>query len=169
MTTYEDGLGGHIVILERGDDERPMRFRMVMPPGFGPPAPESHPDMTEDFKVLRGTLDLGVVEGQRVVLRAGETFTLRPGVFHKPTNGGDDELEFEATLSPGRQAGEMFAALYTETKEHEGLAQFLRVAMVFRRYRHQIRFPAPVRVAMALAAGAARLFGVRSTPVRLPA
>ena len=72
MRTYEDGLGGSITLLEEGDEERPTRFRMVMPPGFGPPAPECHPSQTEHFEVLRGTLDLGDVHGEHVVLHEGD-------------------------------------------------------------------------------------------------
>ena len=42
-TTYQDGLGGQITILEPGDAHSPMHFRMIMPEGFGPPAPERSP------------------------------------------------------------------------------------------------------------------------------
>ncbi len=157
---YEDGLGGSITILEEGDATAPMRFRMLLPPGFGPPAPERHPLQREDFTVLRGTLDLGKVEGRRLRLSAGETFTLHAGTYHKPANAGDGELEFEATLTPGLDSAAMFAALYTATREHTGLGQFARVAMVFRKHQRTISFPPPVRGVMALVAAAARLVGL---------
>jgi len=159
-TTHEDGLGGHITILERGDASAPLRFRMVMPRGFGPPAPECHPSQREDFHVLRGTLDLGVVDGARVVLRVGDSYTLPAGVYHLPANAGEDELEFEATLTPGLDAAQMFAALYAATRQHRGLGRFARVAMIFRRHAKTIAFPAPVRVVMIVVAALASLFGV---------
>lgn len=41
--TYEDGHGGGITILEPGSETAPMRFRMILPKGLGPPAAEYHP------------------------------------------------------------------------------------------------------------------------------
>jgi mannose-6-phosphate isomerase-like protein (cupin superfamily) len=158
-----DGLGGSITILERGDDAAPMRFRMVLPKGFGPPAKERHPEQREEFHVLRGTLDLGRIGGKRVRLMAGQRYCLPAGVFHLPANAGDDEVEFEATLSPGRDAADMFIELYTATREHRGLDQLAHVMMVFRRYRNTISFAAPVRLVMTVVAGLATLFGARRT------
>ncbi len=168
-TSHEDGLGGRITIHAEGDGTAPMRFVMVLPRGFGPPAPERHPLQREDFRVLRGTLDLGMVQGARVVLRAGESFRLPAGAFHLPANGGDDELEFEAVLTPGLDSAQMFAALYTVTREHRGLGRFVRQSMVFRRYREVISFPLPVRVAMTVVAALGRLAMVRIGERALPA
>lgn len=159
--TYEDGMGGRITILAEGNDDAPLRFRMVLPRGFGPPAPECHPRQREVITVLRGTLDLGTVSGEHVVLQAGESFTLEPGVMHLPANRTDHELEFEATVTPGRTSAEMFARLYDVTREHRGLGQVARQALVFRQHRDVIRFPAPVGVAMAALAGIARAVGLR--------
>jgi mannose-6-phosphate isomerase-like protein (cupin superfamily) len=159
--THEDGLGGSITILEPGSETAPMRFRMILPKGFGPPAAECHRSQTEDFRVLRGTYDLGKIGGKRVILRAGETYHLPAGTFHLPSNGGDDELEFESTLTPGRESAAMFAALYQVTREHRGLAQFARVSMVMRRFARVITFSVPVSAVMFVVAGVARMFGVR--------
>ena len=158
--THEDGLGGSITILEHGSETAPMRFRMILPKGFGPPAAEYHPSQTEDYRILRGTLDLGKIGGKRVLLRAGDTYHLPAGTYHLPLNGGDDELEFEATLTPGRVSADMFAALYQVTREHRGLAQFARVAMVMRQFTRVITFSAPVAAVMCVVAGLARIFGV---------
>lgn len=162
--THEDGLGGHITILAHGDRDTPLRFRMVMPQGFGPPAPERHPSQREDFQVLRGTLDLGRINGARVLLHAGDSYTLPAGVYHLPSNPGMDELEFQATLTPGLDAEDMFVSLYAATREHQGLARFARVAMIFRRHSRTIAFPVPVRVVMSLVAAFASLLGVRIGP-----
>jgi quercetin dioxygenase-like cupin family protein len=170
-TRHEDGQGGSITILEHGSATAPMRFRMVMPKGVSPPAPESHPSQTEDFKVLRGTLDLGVVNGKRVVLNAGETFLLPAGVYHLPANGGDDELEFEGVLTPGLESGDMFTGVYTAFREHRGLGRFARLSIVFRRYTKAIQFKAPVRAVMTVVAAIARGFGVTTSakPTQLAA
>jgi mannose-6-phosphate isomerase-like protein (cupin superfamily) len=159
--THEDGLGGFITILEPGSETAPMRFRMILPKGFGPPAAECHPSQTEDLHVLRGTLDLGKIDGKRVVLRAGDTYHVPAATYHLPANGGDGDLELESTLTPGRESADMFAALYHVTREHRGLAQFARVAMVMRRFARVITFSTPVSAVMYVVAGMARIFGVR--------
>ncbi len=139
-----------------------MRFRMVLPRGFGPPAPECHPFQREDFTVLRGVLDLGQIDGRRVVLAAGDRFNLPKGTFHLPRNGGVDELEFEATLTPGKDSAPMFEALYAATRDYRGIGRFARVAMVFRRHRSAITFHLPVRTVMAIASWLGRVVGVRA-------
>lgn len=159
---HEDGLGGSITILEAGDETAPMRFRMVLPKGMSPPAPECHREQREDFRVLRGTLDLGTVGGRRVVLRAGDVYELPCGAYHLPANGGEGELEFEATLTPGLDAAEMFAGLYRAMREHQALARVAHTATVFRRHTRAINFKLPVRVALAVVAAVARLLGQRA-------
>jgi mannose-6-phosphate isomerase-like protein (cupin superfamily) len=159
---HEDGLGGAITILEPGDGEAPLRFRMTLPPGFGPPAPECHPGIREDFTVVEGTLDLGVVLGERVLLKKGDTFCLQPGVFHKPANPDTTNAVIECVLTPGRDLAVMFRSLYAATREHQGVGQFLRQAIVLRRHTEVIWFPFPVRVAMSIAAAIGRGLGLRA-------
>jgi hypothetical protein len=164
-TKHEDGQGGSITILEHGSTTAPMRFRFIVPKGgTRPPAPECHPSQTEDFTVLRGAFDLGVIDGKRIILKAGDTFHLPAGVYHLPANGGDDEMEVESVLTPGLESGDMFTDLFAVLRAHRGLAQFARVSVVFRRYATSIHFKAPVRAVMIVAAAIARLFGVRTLP-----
>ena len=159
---HEDGLGGAITILEAGGAEQPLRFRMTLPPGFGPPAPECHPGIREDFTVLEGTLHLGTIDGKRVLLSAGDTFTLPPGVFHKPANPDATNAVIECVLTPGRDLAVMFRSLYAATREHRGLGQFVRQAMVLRRHTDCIWFPFPVRAAMSVAAAIGSALGLRA-------
>lgn len=165
-TTHEDGQGGHITILEHGSATAPMRFHMILPKNGGPPAPECHPSQTEDFKVLRGTLDLGVIDGKRVLLKAGDTFHLPAGVYHQPNSGGDDDVEFEAVLTPGLESADMFTNLYAVFRERRGLARFAGVSLVLHRYTRSIRFKAPVRAVMAIVSVIARFSGFGTLPAR---
>jgi hypothetical protein len=137
-----------------------MRFRTLMPKGMGPPAPECHPLQTEDFTVLRGMLDLGIVEGRHVVLKAGDTFHLPAGVYHLPANAGDDELEFEAVLTPGLESADMFTGLCAVVREHRGVGRFARVSMLFRRYAKMVSFKPPAPMVITIVAAMARLLGV---------
>jgi mannose-6-phosphate isomerase-like protein (cupin superfamily) len=159
---HEDGMGGSITILQPGDSLAPLHFRMTLPPGFGPPAPECHPGIREDFTVLEGTLELGRVQGERVRLSAGDTFSLPAGVFHKPVNPNDEHVVMECVLTPGRDLAAMFRSLYAATREHHGVGQFVRQAMVLRRHTGSISFPFPVRMLMSVVATIGTGLGVRA-------
>lgn len=170
MTRHEDGMGGSITILEHGSTTAPMKFRMVMPKGMSPPAPEMHPAQTEDFLVLRGELDLGIVNGRHVIVRAGETFHLAAGVYHLPANKTDGECEFEAVLTPGLEAAPMFTDLYAAFRQHTGLGRFARIALTFRRYTSSIRFKTPIAAVMTVVGAISRLVGVKlNSPYTAPA
>jgi quercetin dioxygenase-like cupin family protein len=164
---HESGGGGSITILEPGSATTPMRFRMVAGKGVAPPAPECHPSQTEDFKVISGTLDLGMVNGVHVVLQAGDTFHLPAGVPHLPN--ATEGTVFEATLTPGLETADMFIDLFAAFREHKGFGQFVRIAMVMRRYRTNIRFSPPINAVMAVVATAARAFGVHKHKRTRPA
>jgi mannose-6-phosphate isomerase-like protein (cupin superfamily) len=157
---FEDGHGGRIIILEEGSATRPMRFRTFMTRGVSPP-PERHPNQREEFRVISGTLDLGMVNGKHVELRAGETLTLPAATFHRPGNRFDEPVEVEATLTPGLRSARMFESIYRVLREHRGLGMALRMALVFDRHRQEIEFPLPVLAALRAMARIARFAGIR--------
>jgi quercetin dioxygenase-like cupin family protein len=157
--THESGSGGSMTILERGSATTPMRFRMVAGKGVAPPAPECHPSQSEDFNVISGTLDLGMVDGKHVVLKAGDTFHIPAGVPHLPN--ADEGCVFEATLTPGLETADMFAGIYKATREHVGFGRFVRIAIVMRQYRTNICFSPQVNAVMAVVATVARALGVK--------
>src|SRR4051812_34296541 len=163
-TTHEDGEGGTITILEHGSTTAPMRFHMVLRKNSGPPAPECHPSQTEDFKVLRGTLDLGVIDGKRVLLKAGDTYHLPAGVYHQPDSGESGDVEFEALLTPGLESADMFADLYAVFRERRGLARIAGTSVVLRRYTRSIQFKAPFHAVISVVAAVAPLFGLGAPP-----
>lgn len=140
-TVHEDGLGGSITILAEGDHERPMIYRMRMPPGVSPPATEMHPGQREEFRVISGTLSLGTIDGKEKLLQAGETYTLEPGHFHLPHCHGTEAVVFEATLTPGLDSAKMFEGVYAAFRGHEGLGRLVQLARVFTTHGREIRFP----------------------------
>lgn len=158
---HYDGHGGSITILEEGSVTKPMRYRMVLPQGLGPP-PERHPNQEEHFRMISGVLDLGYVNGERVQLRAGETFLLPPGAFHHPRNKHPEPAEFESTLTPGLATAAMFRSTYTTVRTQRGLGFAVRMAMIVERHRPEIEFAQPVQSLLLLLARVARLLGVRA-------
>lgn len=156
--THESGRGGSITILEQGSATTPMRFRMVAGKGVAPPAPECHPSQTEDFKVISGTLRLGVIDGVDVVLNAGDTYHLPAGTPHLPN--AEPGTVFEATMTPGLEMADMFVDLFEVFREHKGFGQIVRIAMVMRRYRTNISFSPAFNALHAVLATAGAAFGL---------
>jgi mannose-6-phosphate isomerase-like protein (cupin superfamily) len=158
---FVDGRGGSITILEEGSATTPMRYRMVLPQGFGPPA-ECHPSQAEDFRIISGVFDLGYVSGKRVELRAGQKFTLPAGTLHRPHNYQSAPAEFEASLTPGLTSAAMFRSIYSTARTQRGLGLALRMALIMDRHRAEIGFTLPVRLSLRLLGRLARLVGVRA-------
>lgn len=156
-----DGRGGSITILAEGSATTPMRYRMVLPPDFGPPA-ECHPTQEEHFRVISGVLDLGYVNGKRVELRAGQTFTLPAATLHRPQNCHAEPTEFEATLIPGLASATMFRSIYSMASTQRGFGLAVGMALIFDRHRDEIDFALPMRLTLRLLARAARLLGARA-------
>lgn len=169
-TTHESSGGGSITILEPGSATTPMRFRMTAGRGVAPPAAECHPSQTEDFKVISGTLRLGVIDGVDVVLRAGDTYHLPAGVRHLPT--AEPGTVFEATMTPGLETADMFADLFEVFREHEGFGKIVRIAMVLRRYESNISFSPAFNALHSVLSALGRLAGLekkRAKALRQPA
>jgi mannose-6-phosphate isomerase-like protein (cupin superfamily) len=161
LARYEDGAGGYIEIFELGDSTAPCRYRMRQSPGVGPPASEYHPSQHEAFDVLRGTLDLGVIDGQRVRIGPGERFELPPSVPHLPSAAGGEPVEYEATLTPGLSMAQVFEALFRAEREHRGLGKVMRIARTLAAHRDTMRLTQPFSTVMSAIALFARVLGVR--------
>jgi mannose-6-phosphate isomerase-like protein (cupin superfamily) len=162
VARYEDGAGGYVEIFELGDDTAPCRYRMRQSPGVGPPAKEYHPNQKESFHVLRGTLDLGTVDGARVLLGPGDRFVLPASVPHLPAAANGEAVEYEATLSPGLRMAGVFEALFRAEREHRGPGKVLRIALTIAAYRDSIRLSQPFGGLMKGLAFVARTLGVKA-------
>jgi len=60
--------------------------------------PHKHLKMTQYYKVLNGNLNLHL-DDKTVVLHAGDTYTINPGIIHWATS--DDECWVELYSEPG--------------------------------------------------------------------
>lgn len=160
-TAIPDGRGGSITILEEGSATTPMRYRMVLTQGFGPP-PERHPSQVEHFRVISGVFDLGNVNGEHVELRAGQTFVLPAATFHRPLNNYPEPVEIEAVLTPGLASAAMFRSIYATVRTHRGPGMALRMAQIIERHRAEIEFAPPARIVLRVLERIARLLGLRA-------
>jgi mannose-6-phosphate isomerase-like protein (cupin superfamily) len=162
LARHEDGAGGYIEILEFGDDTAPCRYRMLQSPGVGPPAKEYHPNQEESFHVLRGTLDLGTIDGARVLLGPGDRFVLPTAVPHLPAAANGEVVEYEATLSPGLSMAQVFEALFRAEREHRGPGKGMRIALTLEAHRDSMRLNQPFATLMKGLAVIARVVGVEA-------
>lgn len=79
--------------------------KVVMPKG-GMHNFHRHPEMNEIIYILKGTAEQWV-EGEKQLLKPGDSVYIDPNVVHATFNAGEDELEFLAMLTPssGWEAG----------------------------------------------------------------
>lgn len=75
-----------------------LAVRCVFPAGQGHPF-HHHPKMEELLYVLSGKAEQWLEKECRT-MKAGDMIQIRPGVVHATYNGGDEDLEVLAILSP---------------------------------------------------------------------
>jgi mannose-6-phosphate isomerase-like protein (cupin superfamily) len=78
----------------------------------GPPE-HVHTSFAENFAVAEGTLSI-LIEGQRRVVRAGETLLVPPGTPHKPFNETSSRVVVRGPLEPEYALPEQFAVFLTQ-------------------------------------------------------
>ena len=72
-----------------------------------------HPKMEEILYILSGTAEQWV-EGEKKVLKAGDSLYLPAGVIHGTYNIGDGVLDFLAILSPAKSEGPVTVEVSSE-------------------------------------------------------
>jgi quercetin dioxygenase-like cupin family protein len=142
-----------------GEDRTDLVMEMkTVPAGQGPPV-HIHPRSHETFTVVRGSIVVHE-NGREVVLHAGETHTVRPGVPHGFASHGDREAVTRVTMDrPGRMAE--FLETYYELNragrtDAEGKPSFPQIAVTFGSLRADIRTvvaPWPAQLALFAALG----------------
>jgi mannose-6-phosphate isomerase-like protein (cupin superfamily) len=90
--------GKFLVTSEDSNGELMRAELWVKPGGEGPPE-HYHPIQHETFEVIKGELNL-IVDGKKMVLKAGEKYTVPPNVAHKWWNAGKEELVAIGELRP---------------------------------------------------------------------
>lgn len=78
---------------------------LTLQPGGGTP-PHFHTRFTETFTALEGELVLKTSAVQPIVLRPGNSHTVRVGEVHSFTNASAQEIRFRAVIRPGHEGFE---------------------------------------------------------------
>jgi quercetin dioxygenase-like cupin family protein len=85
---------------------------MLEPHAPGPPE-HIHTSLPENFIVAEGTLSL-LVNGEKKLLRPGESLLVSPGTPHKPFNETDSPVIVKGPLTPEYAVSEQFTVFLTQ-------------------------------------------------------
>jgi quercetin dioxygenase-like cupin family protein len=129
-----------------------------------------HPALHESFSVLRGELTV-VHDGQRSMLRAGETEQIEPGVWHDWFNEADVDAVVHVEVTPGERFAHMIETLFGLAREghvnQKGMPNLLQLALTAQEFSDVIvlRKPPPAvqRTVFGALGPIARRRGYRAT------
>jgi quercetin dioxygenase-like cupin family protein len=82
--------GTEVRITKRAAEPQrePFQLEMIVPPRSTATPPHVHPDQTDEFNIVEGSLEV-LCNGEWRMLNAGDSFVIPPGVVHTYRNHGD--------------------------------------------------------------------------------
>ncbi len=86
---------------------------LVLEPHAPGPPEHIHTSLPENFIVAEGTLSL-LVNGEKKILRPGESLLVNPGTPHKPFNETDSPVVVKGPLTPEFALSEQFTVFLTQ-------------------------------------------------------
>lgn len=180
--TYNPATGEHIQYTVTGleSDGALVRYRWISEAG-GRIIDHTHPRCAETFTILDGEATF-VVAGERIVLAAGQTAVVPPGVVHSEENLSGQLVHGIVELTPASETAELHDALAGISTDLPHSASGapknpLQLGATFWAFRNDIRATSPPlwlqNVMLPALAGLAKLAGVEamrpSWSSRLPA
>jgi quercetin dioxygenase-like cupin family protein len=116
----------------------------VVQPGGFVAAAHVHPNQTETFTGIEGTLELRVGRTRRTLER-GETAVVEPGTPHRFRNAGDEPVMFHCVVSPALQFESLIESMFGLARDgktnRKGMPNPVRMAAIARAHRDVIRLP----------------------------
>jgi mannose-6-phosphate isomerase-like protein (cupin superfamily) len=129
-----------------------------------------HPGLHERFSVLEGELTV-VRDGQRSMLRAGESADIEPGVWHDWFNAAQVDAVVRVEVTPGERFAHMIETLFGLAQQGhvnaKGMPNPLQLALTAQEFSDVIVFRRPPPAVQRIVFGAleqiARRRGYRAT------
>jgi len=116
-----------------------------------------HPASHERFSVLQGELTV-VRDGQRSVLRAGDSAHIEPGAWHDWWNEAEADAVVRVEIAPGERFVHMIETLFGLARERhvnaKGMPSPLQLALTAQEFSDVIVFRKPPRAVQRLVLGA---------------
>lgn len=154
--TIENPVAGDTVTyieLPAGPDGALEVEMTTIPGGQGPPL-HVHPRSSETFEVLEGSIAL-TEAGRELVVRAGETHVVPPGVPHSFASHGEQPARTRVRFDRAGRMGDFLETFYELARagrtDEEGKPSMLQIAVSFGALRDDIRTviaPWPAQLAM---------------------
>src|SRR5919197_1008367 len=112
------------------------------PGSHRPPPPHFHPNQDEHFEVAAGELNVKL-DGERRVLRAGDTLDVPRGVVHAMWNAGSEPARATWQVRPALRTEEFWEAMSNLRaaghRSKNGSVDLPGAALLFRKFRDEIR------------------------------
>jgi quercetin dioxygenase-like cupin family protein len=167
--TIENPVSGErITFLQTARDTggEKLEIELELSPDGHVPGAHVHPEQTETFHVLEGTMKFRMGM-RRIVARAGDTVVVPAGRVHKFSNGGDEVARCRVEVVPALDMEQLFETTVELAMEgnttSKGMPKPLHLALFVGRFAREVRAPFPpawmVRVLMAPLAALARKRG----------
>jgi mannose-6-phosphate isomerase-like protein (cupin superfamily) len=141
-------------------------IEMSAAPGAVVAAAHVHPNQTETFEIIRGTL-AAKVGGKQLEAKAGDVLVVEPRVTHKWWNAGEDELVFRCEVRPALQFERMIETMFGLAADgktnRKGMPNPLRLAVIANHHFADVHLPVVPRwmqkAALAMGAPLGRMLG----------
>jgi quercetin dioxygenase-like cupin family protein len=157
--TIENPVSGErITFLRTAHDTRgeKLEIELELSPDGHVPGAHVHPEQTETFHVLEGTMKfrMGL---RKIVAGPGDTVVVPAGRVHRFSNGGDGVARARVEVTPALDMEQLFETAVELAIEgnttRKGMPRPLHLALFTRRFAREVRAPFPpawmVRVLMA--------------------
>src|SRR5918997_6076425 len=147
--TIENPVSGErITFLQTARDTggEKLEIELELSPDGHVPGAHVHPEQTETFHVLEGTMRfrLGL---RTIVAEAGETVVVPAGRVHKFANGGDDTPRRPVEVVPALDMEDLLCTTAELALEGNvlasGMPRPLHLALFVRRFRREVKAPFP--------------------------
>ena len=123
-----------------------LEFDLELSPEGKVPGKHVHPNQTERFEVLEGTMKF-TVGHKTVVAEKGDVLTVEPGTAHKFRNSGGTTARVRVQVTPALRMEELFETvcqLATDGRTlKSGMPKPLDLALFVREYREEVQAPFP--------------------------
>jgi quercetin dioxygenase-like cupin family protein len=167
--TIENPVSGEkITFLQTARDTggEKLEIELELSPDGHVPGAHVHPEQTETFHVLEGTMEFRMGM-KRIVASAGDTVVVPAGKMHRFSNGGDSTARCRVEVVPALDMEQLFETAVELAIEgnttRKGMPKPLHLALFVRRFAREVRAPFPpawvVRATMAPLAALARARG----------
>jgi quercetin dioxygenase-like cupin family protein len=147
--TIENPVSGErITFLQTARDTggEKLEIELELSPDGHVPGAHVHPEQTETFHVLEGTMKfrMGL---RRIVASAGDTVVVPAGRVHRFSNGGDGVARARVEVVPALDMEQLFETAVELAIEgnttSKGMPKPLHLALFTRRFEREVRAPFP--------------------------